>query len=119
MSTMKDKIRAMLNGNGRTAEEAAAFRAKAGELIKKHGLEAEFVNEPKAEPKAGKAKKAKAPKQPKVKPVKDDGRLRQVLVKNTVTGKWSIYRTVTQPQLKAFLKGLREQGFTVKSKVIK
>jgi glucose dehydrogenase len=111
MSTMYDKIRAMLNGNGRTPEEAEAFRAKAEELIQKHGLVAAF----KEKPKKGKAKRAAKPKA--AKPV--DNRMRQILVQNVMTKRWAPLKQVNKADLAATMKDLRERGYTVKSKVVK
>jgi hypothetical protein len=108
-------IRAMLNDNGRTDDEAKAFHAKAAEWTDKYNLHHIFGEEIKAKaskPK-GKAKNAKA----SFKPV--DNRLRAVLVKNAQTGRWSTLKTVSKADFKATMKGLREGGYTVKSKVVK
>ena len=118
MSTMYGKIHAMLNGNGRTPEEA--FRAKAEELIGKHGLGYAF----KEELKANKAKKSRAKKERTAKPKAPkadkapDNWMRQILVKVVDTKRWSPLKTVNKAELKATMKDLRERGYTVKSKVI-
>jgi hypothetical protein len=123
MSTMYSKIRAMLNGNGRTPEEAEAFRAKAEELIGKHGLGDAFkeelkANKAKASAKAKKAKTARKPKAPKAdKPA--DNRMRQVMVQNVMTKRWAPLKQVNKAELAATMKDLRERGYTVKSKVLR
>ena len=119
MSTMYSKIRAMLNGNGRTPEEAEAFRAKAEELIGKHGLGDAFKEDLK-KAKKGKAKKGKTARKPKA-PKADkpaDNRMRQILVQNVMTKRWAPLKQVNKADLAAIMKDLRERGYTVKSKVI-
>lgn len=119
MSTMYDKIRAMLNSNGRTPEEAETFRAKAEEMMNKAGLKYAFETELKAEKaKAKKASRAKRTAKPKAaKPV--DNRMRQIMVQNVMTKRWAPLKQVNKAELAATMKDLRERGYTVKSKVLR
>jgi hypothetical protein len=110
------KLRAMLNSNGRTPEEAATFRAKAEELIKKYRLEHVFAEALKAKPKA---KKARTVKPKAAKPVKDDGRMRKIMIRKKGEKRWNFHENVRHPDLKAALKALRDAGYEAKSQVVK
>jgi hypothetical protein len=137
MSTIQDKVRAVMSktvANGCTEEEALSAYEMAVRLINKHGLAGEyefaqfigagFQSKPKGKAKKAKAeRKPKAPKAPKQpKQPKDDGRLREILVATkgeNGRNKWIATELVSQPELKARLKALRDQGKQVKSRVAK
>jgi hypothetical protein len=125
MSTMRDKLRAMWNSNGRTEAEAETFRTKARKMASDNGLD-DFLTglEKEADSGQGKAKgKANKAKASKAKPFKDDGRLRKikVVVGKDARGrkKWEVRKTVSHAEMKAEVDKLRKAGHEVKTEVVK
>jgi hypothetical protein len=123
---MHDKLRAMLNANGRTDEEAATARSFAERLAKKHGLE-HLIREHDVQQQQAKAQpKGKAKASSSQRKTSTDKRLREILEKHhefTTAGKpcvrWRVIRVCTKDELKAMLASYRAAGHTVKSRVVK